>query len=401
VPSLTEKQVRAAKPGSSNRKLSDGGGLQLWVTPAGGKHWKMAYRHGRPAKQKTLPLGAYPAIGIADAREAAREARTLLARGIDPNEQRKSDRDTKASSDVWTFDTVAGELIDKRRREGAAQSTIIQLRWLFELAKPFIGDRPIASITPPQVLAALQSVEGKGQLNAAVRLRGAIGAVFRFAIATVRAENDPTFALRGATASPQVKNRAAILAPEAFGAMLRAIDGFQGQPTTRACLQLLALLFPRPGELRQAEWSEFDLDKAVWVIPIKHAKMRREHTCPLPRQAIAILEEQRTRHRGDFVFPGLLRADRPIGESTLNGALRQLGYAKDEATAHGFRTTASTLLNESGLWSHDAIERALAHQDPNAVRRAYARGAYSDERVAMIQWWADYLDELRQGGRAP
>jgi integrase len=228
-------------------------------------------------------------------------------------------------------------------------------------------------------------------------MREAIGSVFRFAVATGRAENDPTFALRGAIATPKATHRAAILDPKAFGALLRAIDGFQGQPTTRACLQLMALLFPRPGELRLAEWGEFDLDKAVWGIPAKRTKMRRDHACPLPRQAIAILEGLRpfTGH-SVLVFPGLRTDKRPISENTLNGALRRLGYAKDEVTAHGFRATASTMLNESGLWSHDAIERALAHQDPDAVRRAYARGAYSDERARMAQWWADHLDELRK-----
>jgi integrase len=258
------------------------------------------------------------------------------------------------------------------------------------------GDRPFASITAPQVLTALQSVEAKGRFESATRMREAIGAIFRFAVATGRAENDPTFALRGALAIPKVAHRAAVLEPKAFGAMLRAIDGFQGQPTTRACLQLMALLFPRPGELRLAEWSEFDIAKAAWNIPAKRTKMRREHACPLPRQAVEILEAPRSiTGRGALVFPGLRTDKRPISENTLNGALRRLGYSKDEATAHGFRATASTMLNECGLWSHDAIERALANQDPNAVRRAYARGAYSDERVRMARWWADHLDVLR------
>jgi integrase len=393
---LSDAKIRAAKPRATILKLSGGNGLQLWITPAGGKHWKLAYRHGQPSKQKVLPLGAFPVIGLADARRATEAARAMLARGLDPIEQRKADKVTKARADVWTFDTIAAELIAKKVREGKSERTAKKLRWLFDLANRFIGDRPVASITAPQVLAALQWVESRGRLETATRMREAVGAVFRFAVATGRAENDPTFALRGALAAPKVVHRAAVLEPRAFGAMLRAIDGFQGQPTTRACLQLMALLFPRPGELRLAEWNEFDFEKLVWNIPAKRTKMRRDHACPLPRQAVAILEALRSiTGQGALVFPGLRADMRPISENTLNGALRRLGYAKDEATAHGFRATASTMLNESGHWSHDAIERALAHQDPNAARRAYARGTYTDERVRMAQWWADFLDELR------
>jgi integrase len=391
---LTDAKARSAKPepGKKVRQLTDGHGLRLCIMPTGSKLWRVAYRF--EGRAQTLSLGRYPSVGIAAAREAAKAARALLARGINPNTQKKVN---KTVADVWTFDAIAVELIDKKMREGKSERTIKKLRWLFELAGPFVGGLPVASITAPQVLTALQRVEAKGHLETATRMREAIGAVFRFAVATGRAENDPTFALRGALASPKVEHRPAILEPKAVGALLRAIDGFQGQPTTRACLQLMALLFPRPGELRLAEWSEFDLDRAAWNIPAKRTKMRREHSCPLPRQAIEVLEALRpfTDH-GALVFPGLRTDKRPISENTLNGALRRLGYAKDEMTAHGFRATASTMLNESGLWSHDAIERALAHQDPDAARRAYARGRYSDERARMAQWWADHLDDLRK-----
>lgn len=238
--------------------------------------------------------------------------------------------------------------------------------------------------------------QGPSRDGAARRMRSSIGEVFRFAIATGRAEQDPTFALRGALAKPQVKHRAAILKSNDLGLLLKAIDEFKGQPTTVAALKLLALLFPRPGELRLAEWVEFDLDRAIWVIPASRMKMRREHRVPLPRQAVQILEALRpiTGHQA-LLFPGIVSSRRPISENTLNLALRRMGFGADEMTVHGFRGTASTLLNQSGLFSADAIERALAHQEADAVRRAYARGDHWDERVRMTQWWADYLDGLR------
>jgi integrase len=395
---LSETKIRTAKSSAKIRKLSDGGGLQLWLTPAGGKHWKLAYRHGQPPKQKLLPLGAYPAVGLAAARRVSLAARELLAKGIDPIQQKKAERASQARIDVWTFDFVAGELIAKKVREGKSERTIKKFRWLFELARPFIGNRSIASITAPQVLAALQSVESKGRLETATRMREAIGSVFRFAVATGRAENDPTFALRGALTTPKVRHRAAITNPKAFGALLRAVEGFEGQPTTKACLQLQALLFPRPGELRLAEWNDFDFDKGVWNIPAKRTKMRRDHACPLPRQAIAILKAlYPLTGRGALVFPGLRSASRAISENTMNAALRHMGISQDEHTAHGFCATASTILNESGRFSADAIERALGHQDRNEIRRAYSRGAYWAERVEMAQWWADHLDELHGG----
>lgn len=289
-------------------------------------------------------------------------------------------------------------MIARKKREGKAERTVDKLEWLFGLAKPYIGDRPIADISSREVLAALQSVETKGLHETARKMRGVIGQVFRYAIATGRAANDPTSALRGALTAPMVTPRASITNAKGFGALLRAIDGFAGQPETRACLQLMALLFPRPSELRLAEWTEFDFARTVWTIPAQRMKMRRPHTCPLPAQAIEILEALREISSGSlFVFPGVRSSRRPISENTMNAALRQLGFAQSEMTSHGFRASASTLLNESGKFSPDAIELALAHQDENAARRAYARGAYWDERVRMANWWADHLDILRQG----
>ncbi|CAM5771371.1 integrase arm-type DNA-binding domain-containing protein [Bosea minatitlanensis] len=399
---LTNVAIRNAKPTGKLQKLSDGAGLQLWVMPAGSRLWRLAYRH--QGKQKLLALGAYPTMALSQARDRRERARKLLADGIDPGEQKKADKRAKALSDANTFGAVADELLRKKEEDGKAERTLEKTRWLFDLAKPSLGDRPITEISAREVLDVLERVQAKGHRETAKRLRAVIGQVFRFAIATTRAANDPTFALRGALLAPKVKHRAALTKEDDFAGLLRAVDGFQGQPTTKAALQLMALLFPRPGELRPAEWSEFDLKEAVWTIPASRMKMRQEHRIPLPSQALAILKDLKTlTGNGKLVFPGYgisggegrTVAPRPISENTLNAALRRMGFGADEMTSHGFRAAASTLLNESGKWSADAIERALAHQDKDAVRRAYARGQHWDERVQMAQWWADELDRLK------
>lgn len=394
---LTDTQIRAAKPGTKTIKLSDGGGLQLWIEPHGAKLWRLAYRFD--GKQKKLAIGSYPGIGLKEAREKRTTAKSLLASGTDPGQQKRADRAVQANLNATTFQLIAEELIAKAEREERSIRTLDKARWLlFDLACPALGTRPIATITAAEVLAVLREVEKRGRLETAKRLRGTIGQVFRFAIATGRCSTDPTQALHGALTAPTVKHRAAILEPVAFGGLLRAIWAYEGQPETKAALQLMALLHPRPGELRQAEWSEFDLEAATWTIPASRTKMRREHKTPLPQQALDILKGLRslTGNR-KLAFPGLRSPTRPISENTLNAALRRLGYSKDEATSHGFRATFSTLANESGRWSIDAIERHLAHQDADAVRRAYARGAHWNEREALCQWWGDYVDTLRKG----
>lgn len=399
---LTDVAIRNAKATDTVQKLSDGEGLQLWITPANTRSWNLAYRFS--GKQKKLHLGTYPELTLKDARARALEARQLLASGTDPSLQKQHDKANKleieANRDAHTFAFVAAELLAKKKREGKASNTIGKREWLYGLAGDAFGKRPIAEITAPEILKAIQLVENKGLLETARRMRSSIGEVFRFAIATGRASADPTYALRGALAKPQVKHRAAILEPKAFGGLLRAIDAFQGQPTTIAALKLMALLFPRPGELRLAEWSEFDCDKAIWTIPAARTKMRREHRVPLPPQALAILEGLRpiTGHQA-LVFPGIVSVKQAISENTLNVALRRMGYGQDDMTAHGFRATASTLLNESGKFRAEVVERALGHQDQDAVRRAYARGEHWQERVTMAAWWADYVDSLRDGAK--
>ncbi|HEY1613996.1 MAG TPA: integrase arm-type DNA-binding domain-containing protein [Rhizomicrobium sp.] len=390
---LSDAACRAAKPGAKLRKLSDGGGLQLWVMPNGSRLWRLAYRTSR--KQKLLSLGAYPLFSLAEARQARDEAKKQMARGLDPSAVRKQEKaEREAPPD--TFRAIAEEYVAKLKREGRAEATLIKKNWLLEFAYPTLGEKRVSEIKPVHCLAVLKEVEIRGCYETAKRLRSTIGAVCRYAIATARAEMDPTSALRGALTSPIVKPRAAIIDERKFGALLRAIDTFDGQPTTQVALKLIPILFPRPGELRTAEWHEFNFLTKIWTIPVSKTKMRREHRIYLPQQALAILQEHhKLTGGGRLLFPGFTTPDKPISENTLNSALRRLGYAQDEMTSHGFRASASTLLNESGKWSADAIERQLAHVENNDVRRAYARGEHWDERVKMMTWWADHLGKLK------
>jgi integrase len=364
--------------------------------PTGSKLWRLAYRFA--GKQKTLALGVYPTVSLEEARRHRDEAKKLLARSIDPSVQRKADRH---AGEEGTFRAVADEVIAKLEREGRAQATLSKRRWLLDFAFPAFGDRPVAEITARELLALLRQIEGRGLYETARRLRSTCGMVFRYAIATGRAERDPSMDLRGALTTPRVSHRATIVDPTGIGALLRAIEGFDGQPTTQAALRLAPYVFVRPGELRQAEWAEFDLDGAVWSIPAKKIKMRRPHRVPLARQSLAILRElKEITGSGRWLFPSVRTSARPISENTMNAALRRLGYGSEEMCIHGFLGMASTLLNEMGRWNPDAIERQLAHQEANAVRRAYTHNAeFWSERVLMMQAWADNLDGLRQGGK--
>jgi integrase len=355
---------------------------------------QFAYRFG--GKQKLLALGSYSDVSLADARQGRDDAKRLLAVGTDPSH---ANQVAKLATRNDTFDNIADEYLAKLEREGRAATTLSKIGWLLDFARPALGPLAVTVIRSADVLAVLREVEARGRYETAQRLRSTIGSVFRFAIASARATTDPTVALRGALTTTPIKSRAAIIDPKAFGALLRAIEGFDGQPATLAALKLMALLFPRPGELRAAEWSEFDLNAATWTIPANRTKMRRPHRMPLPRQALEILASlYKATGRGKFAFPSVRTSQRPMSETTLNAALRRLGYSKDQHTPHGFRASASTLLNESGKWSSDAIERQLAHVEADDVRRAYARGEHWDERVKMLTWWADHLDELRKVG---
>jgi integrase len=394
---LNDLAIKRVKPGPKIIKLSDGHGLQLWVTPDGAKRWRMAYRFG--GAQKVLAIGVYPAIGLKEARQAREDARRSLAQGQDLSRAKRDAKAVQADKNANTFSAVAAELTEKKRRDGKAPVTMKKFEWLLSFARPTIGARAIGEISARDVLGVLKEVEARGVHETARKLRTAIGDVFRYAIATARSDNDPTVALRGALVAPTVTPRAAIVAPKAFGGLLRAIEGYRGAPETCAALELLALTFVRPGELRAAEWSEFDLDNAVWEIPAGRMKMRRPHRVPLAPRVVVILRELRKLPRdGKFLFPSVRTSARCMSENTLNAALRRMGFKNEDMTSHGFRASASSMLNESGLWNADAIERQLAHVDSDSVRRAYARAEYWDERVKMMAWWADRCDELRRGG---
>lgn len=393
---LNDIRIRQAKPRERDYKLTDYDGLHLLVRPTGAKLWRFAYRFAR--KQKQLALGAYPTVTLAEARERRDAARKLLANGIDPGLQRRLEK-IAAAAGGNTFREVAEELLEKQAREGKAEATLSKNRWLLEPAFQTFGARPVGEITAPELLYALRTFEQRGRYESAKRMRTVAGMVFRYAIATGRASRDISLDLRGALTTPPVKHRAAVTKPSEVGALLRAIDSYTGQPTTRMALQLSALFFVRPGELRHARWREFDLSEAVWRIPAETMKMDRPHRVPLARQAIEIIREvSKITGAGEFLFPAITSVRRPMSENTLNAALRRLGYGKEEVSVHGLRTTASTLLNEMGRWNPDAIERQLAHQEQNEIRHAYMHAAeFWEERVQMMQAWADYLDQLRSG----
>ena len=395
---LTNTAIKAARPQAKAYKLYDEKGLFLLIEPSGALLWRLKYRVR--GKEKKLAIGPYPEVGLKEARDKRDEARGLLAGGVDPGQKKKDDKQNQAVQAANTFQAVGEEYIAKRAREGLAEVTLSKARWLLKLLAAKIGTRPIAQITAPELLTALRRVEGQDKLETARRMRSFAGRVFRYGLATGRCERNVAADLQGALTTPTVTHRAAILKPAAVGALLRAIEGYTGQPYTALALRLAPHVFVRPGELRHAEWQEIDFDKAVWTIPGSKMKMGKDHQVPLSCQAVAILQEARKFSVGEgYIFPSLSSAKRPISENTLNGALRRLGYAGNQMTAHGFRAIASTLLNESGKWNPDAIERALAHGQDNGVRAAYHRGAYWDERVRMAQWWSDHLDALRVGGK--
>ncbi|WP_285712724.1 tyrosine-type recombinase/integrase [Erythrobacter oryzae] len=396
---LTDVAIRNAKPREKPYKIGDTLGLFLLVQPSGGKLWRVKYRID--GKEKKLAIGIYPQVGLAEARRRRDAARELVAAGKDPGREKQREKVRSRIQAETTFDAIASEFCQKRRRDGQkawAVSTATRSEYLLSLLKGSIGKLPITDIEPADVLAAVRKIERKGQLESARRTLQLAGAVFRYAVATARLSSDPTRDLRGALTAPTVTHYGAIIDPARVGELLRAIDGYEGQPITKMAMQLAPHVFVRPGELRHAEWSEFDFDGALWTIPASKTKMRKDHLVPLSRQSIAILEDLRTLTGPDgYVFPSIRSRKRPMSDNTINAGLRRLGYSTDEMTAHGFRAMASTLLNESGKWHPDAIERALAHGDSDRIRAAYHRGAHWKERVAMAQWWSDHLDQLRKG----
>jgi integrase len=396
---LTDIAIRNAKPRAKPYKLGDAQGLFLLIQPTGGKLWRLKYRVD--GKEKKLAIGSYPEISLAEARKRRDNARELIAAGKDPSREKQRTKVRARLEADNTFAAIAAEYCKKRRRDGAKAwkpSTAVRSEYLLSLLNPALGAMAIAEIEPADVLGAIRKIEGKGNLESARRTLQLAGAVFRYAVATARLRSDPTRDLRGALTAPTVTHYGAITNATRVGELLRAIDGYEGQGLTRLAMQLAPHVFVRPGELRRAEWSEFDLEAGLWVIPAEKMKMGKAHQVPLSRQSIALLRELHgiTGPAG-YVFPSIRTRTRPMSENTINAGLRRLGYASDEMTAHGFRAMASTLLNESGKWHPDAIERALAHGDSDKVRAAYHRGAHWKERVEMAQWWSDYLDTLRAG----
>jgi integrase len=391
---LTVFAIEKARPQARSYKLSDGNGLHLLVEPNGSKLWRFRYHFDR--KEKMLSFGRYPEVSLASARAKRDEARKLLAAGTDPSQQRLLDSIAAAATARNTFGAIVEDYLAELGEKGLAESTMTKNRWLLqELAAP-LSRRPITEIKPAEILPILKRVEKTGRRETARRLRGAIGTVFRFAIANLKAENDPTFALRGSLLTPQVQHRAAITDERQLGALMVSIDEYDGWPTVRAALQLIALTMTRPVEIRLMRRSEINWPKAMWQIPAERMKMRRPHDVPLSKQALAVLRDIWDLSHGDgLVLPSVRSVVKPLSENAMNSALRRMGYTKDQMCPHGFRSSASTILNERG-YDNDVIETALAHQDEYEVRRAYNRAKYWPQRVRLLQDWADLLDEFRK-----
>jgi integrase len=393
---ITHVAIVNAKPREKPYRLFDGRGLYLEVSPSGGRWWRFKYRfHG---KEKRVSLGVFPDVSLSEARDALDDVRRQLRAGLDPSEEIKKKKKAAApgaSPSGETFETVAREWFAKHSPTWAPGHGDKIIRRLELNVFPWLGKKPIAEIKPLELLGVIQRVEQRGANETAHRALQNCGRVFRYAVATGRAERDITRDLIGALAPVVERHHASIIEPQAVGALLRDLDGYAGSFVTRCALRLAPLVFVRPGELRMAEWSEFNLDEGEWRIPAAKMKMRAPHFVPLSTQAIQILRELHPLTGGGrYVFPGEPNRSRPMSNNTVTSALRRLGYSRHEMTGHGFRSMASTLLNEQG-WHPDAIERQLAHQEQNEIRAAYNYAKYLPERRKMMQAWADYLDRLR------
>jgi integrase len=395
---LSDIKVKSLKAGikpdgtatSKPYRVTDERGLYLEVTPKGGKRWRFKYRFD--GKEKLLSLGIYPDVSLKKARNRRDDHRKQVADGIDPSQQRKAEK--QSIGDQNSFETIAREWHGKfsaNWSESHSSRTIIRLE---QNAFPWLGNKNINTITAPELLTVLRRVENRGALETAHRVNQICGQVFRYAIATGRAQRDPAADLKGALPPAKVKHHPSITEPVKVGGLIRSIQSYSGSIVTATALRLSPLVFVRPSELRQAEWAEIDLDNAEWRIPPEKMKMRVVHIVPLSIQAIEILKDIQLITGSDkYVFPSNRTITRPMSDNTINAALRRLGYTKDEMTAHGFRSMASTILNEQG-WHGDAIERQLAHSEGNGVRAAYNYAQHLPERKKMMQAWADYLDEL-------
>ncbi|MBL8437613.1 MAG: tyrosine-type recombinase/integrase [Zoogloeaceae bacterium] len=394
---LTDKEIQSAKPREKAYKLADGDGLHLEVSPAGGKLWRLRYRFG--GKEKMLALGKYPEVRGPEARKRAAQARQGIADGRDPSAERQAAKEHKRIAGDTSFEAVARAWMAKVAPTLAETTRAKHQAYLEGDVFPWIGNQAIADLAASDLVAVLRRIEGRGAFDIARRAHNLCGRVFRYAVAHGLCERDPSrdIELRDILHAPATRHHASVTDPKEAGGLLRAIEGFTGAFTTLCALRLAPLVFVRPGELRHAEWSEIDLDKAEWRIPAGKMKMGEQHIVPLSRQAIAILREiQTVTGSGRYVFPGERTRSRPMSENTVNAALRRLGYSKEEMTGHGFRSMASTLLHEQG-YPHAVIERQLAHGERNKVAAAYNFAEHLVERRAMMQEWADYLDRLKAG----
>lgn len=396
---LTDKTIKNAKPSDKPRRLFDGGGLHLLINPDGSKYWRLKYLlHG---KEKRIGLGVYPDVSLAEARKQASEERRKLKDGNDPAAERKAAKASRDKEPTNTFEPIAREWHTKVALTQAETTHKKRLRFLEVDVFPFIGNRPITELASPDLLAVIHRIEDRGAMDIARRVHNICGRIFRYAVGKGLATRDPSrdIELKDILPPEDVKHHASVTEPKAAGDLLRAIDGFTGAFTTRCALRLAPLVFVRPGELRHAEWSEFDFEKCEWRIPAGKMKMKEQHIVPLAVQSVSILREiQPVTGNGRYVFPSERTTQRPMSENTINGALRRLGFTKEEMTGHGFRSMASTLLHELGF-PHAVIEAQLAHGERNKVSAAYNYAKYLPERKEMMRFWAEYLGSLAAGGK--
>lgn len=391
---LSTAKIQNATAQKKTVRLFDGRGLYLEIAPSASRWWRFKYRFA--GKEKRISLGVYPDVGLKKARDRRDEMRKLVADGIDPSAVRKQQKLMALDDAANTFEAIAREWFEKHSANWEASYSVKLLARLEANVFPWLGDRPIRDIKAPELLSVMRRVESRGVLETAHRLLNYCGNIYRYAVATGRAERDISSDLRGALPPSTPQHHASVTDPEGVAALLRAIDGYRGSNVTRYALQLAPLVFVRPGELRKAEWSEIDLEAGEWRIPAERMKMKTKHIVPLSSQAVAILRAlQPLTGKGQYVFPGARSRERCMSENTVNGALRRLGWSGSEMTGHGFRSMASTMLNEQG-WNRDAIERQLAHTERNSIRAAYNYAEHLPERRRMMQAWSDYLHTLKR-----
>lgn len=393
---LTDTAVKNAKPKEKQYRLTDGQGLYLLIKPSGKKYWRLDYiLHGT---RKTYAMGGYPGKSLKQVRAERDEAKALVANGVDPVLHRKSMQEAKAAAADNTFERVAEHWFS-RQKAGWTQGHARTVRGRLDRhIIPFVGSLPISEITPIVLLPVLRRVEAQGKHESAKRVRVILSQVFRFALSSGLADRDPAADLKGALTPPKAKPMAAITKPEDIAALLQAISGYQGDVVTRAALKLSALTFVRPGELRHMEWKEIVWIKEIWMIPSPKMKIKKDHTVPLSKQALAVLRElHQFTGEGKYVFPSMRSSTRAMSNNTVLAALRRMGFRKEEMTPHGFRAMASTTLHEHG-WDHELIELQLAHGRKDKVAAAYDRSKRLPERAKMMQWYADHLEKLQGQG---